>query len=66
MVKNESTLDRGVRLVSAVVALVIALIVGASSVVGIILIVVAGILLATAVVGFCPLYRIFGIRSDKA
>jgi Protein of unknown function (DUF2892) len=63
MLRNESPLDRGIRLVAAVVLLVLAFATGASSVMGIILIVLAAILLVTAVVGFCPLYRIFGIRT---
>ena len=39
--------------------------VGAGSTVGIVLIVLAAILLVTAAVGFCPLYRLFGLRTNK-
>ena len=63
MIKNESTLDRGIRLVVAVVAVIAALAVGAGSVVGIVLLLVAAILLGTAAVGFCPLYRLFGMST---
>lgn len=63
MGKNESALDRGVRVVIAVVAAVVAFAVGAGSVLGIVLLVVAAIMLATAAVGFCPLYKIFGINT---
>lgn len=66
MVKNESTLDRAIRLVIAVVAVVGALLAGAGSVLGIILFVVAAIMLVTALVGFCPLYRVFGLNTDSA
>jgi predicted RND superfamily exporter protein len=65
MLVNESPLDRGLRAAAAVVALVVAFVVGAGSVAGIILIVVAAILAVTAAVGFCPLYRILGIRTAK-
>ena len=62
---NESTADRVVRLAVAVAATVLAFVVGAGSVVGIVLFVVAAIMLVTAAVGFCPLYRIFGISTSK-
>jgi hypothetical protein len=63
MVRNESTLDRVVRLVVAVVAVVVAVIVGAGSVGGIVLLVVGAIMLVTAAVGFCPLYRVLGLST---
>lgn len=65
MMKNESTIDRLIRVVVAVVALVVALFVGTGTVLGIILLVVAAIMLVTALAGFCPLYRIFGLRTNK-
>ncbi|MEI6622320.1 MAG: DUF2892 domain-containing protein [Actinomycetes bacterium] len=63
MGRNESSVDRIVRVVAGVVAVVIALAVGPTSVVGIVLFVVAAILLVTAAVGFCPLYRLLGIST---
>jgi len=62
---NLSGLDRVVRLVVAVVAAVLAFVVGAGSAGGIVLFVVAAIMLWTAAVGFCPLYRLFGISTGK-
>ena len=62
---NESTLDRVVRLVVADVATVLGVVVGAGSVGGVLLFVVAAIMLVTAAVGFCPLYRIVGISTCK-
>jgi hypothetical protein len=62
---NESTLDRGIRVAVAVVAAVLAFVVGAGSVGGIVLFVVAAIMLVTAAAGFCPLYRLFGISTCK-
>jgi ABC-type enterochelin transport system permease subunit len=63
---NESPIDRIIRVVIAVVAAVAAFLVGPSTVLGIILFVVAAIMLLTAAVGFCPIYRILGLRTNKA
>lgn len=63
MQRNEGTADRAVRVVIAVAAAIAAMLVGASSVVGIVLFAVAAIMLVTAAVGFCPLYRVFGIST---
>jgi len=65
MSRNESNLDRMIRVAVAVVAVIGAVAVGSSSVLGVILFVAAGILLVTAAVGFCPLYRLLGINTDK-
>jgi len=65
MSKNESNADRIIRVVIAIAAVLGAFAVGASSVLGIILFVVAAIMLVTAAVGFCPLYRLFGLSTNK-
>ena len=66
MTTNESTLDRGIRAIIAVVAFIGAFIVGFGSVLGVVLVVVGGIMAVTAAVGFCPLYRVLGISTCKA
>jgi Inner membrane protein YgaP-like, transmembrane domain len=59
MSRNISTLDRGLRsFVVAPAAIVVAFVVGAGSVGGIVLFVLAAVMLATSSVGFCPLYRL--------
>ncbi|MGC8498790.1 MAG: YgaP family membrane protein [Acidimicrobiales bacterium] len=63
MTKNESTIDRIIRLVLAIVAAVVAIVVGAGSVGGIVLWVVTAILVFTAATGSCLLYRLFGIST---
>lgn len=63
MQRNEGIADRAVRVVIAVAAAIAAMLVGAGSVVGIVLLAVAAIMLVTAAVGFCPLYRIFGVST---
>ena len=47
----------------AVVAGVVALAVGAGTVAGVVLLVVAAVLLVTAAIGFCPLYRLVGLST---
>ncbi|PRQ11627.1 DUF2892 domain-containing protein [Corynebacterium sp. 13CS0277] len=58
---NESTLDRIVRAVIALAAGGGAL--ATSGAVSIVLWVVAAIMAVTAAIGFCPLYRVFGIST---
>ena len=65
MERNESNADRILRVIVAVVAAGIGVAVGAGTALGIILMVVAAIMLVTAGVGFCPLYRIFGLSTNK-
>ena len=65
MFTNESNLDRGLRAIAGLALAIAAFAVGAGSTVGIVLIVLAAILLVTAAVGFCPLYRLFGLRTNK-
>lgn len=65
MTRNMGTFDRGLRaFVVAPVAIVVALILGASTVGGVILFVVAGIMLVTAITAFCPTYTVVGISTD--
>jgi len=61
---NMGSIDRIVRAFAvAPAAVVVALIIGAGSVAGIILLVIAGVMLATSAVGFCPLYRALKIDT---
>jgi hypothetical protein len=64
MSSNMSNLDRGLRsFLVAPAAIVLAIIVGAGSIVGILLFGLAAIMLATSAVGFCPLYRLLRIDT---
>ncbi len=65
MTTNESSVDRIIRVVIAAVAFVAAFAVGLGSVGGIILALVGAVMLVTAAVGFCPLYRVFGMSTCK-
>jgi hypothetical protein len=61
---NMGILDRRVRgFVIAPVALVLALLLGAGTVAGIVLLVVAGIAAVTAAVGFCAVYSLLHLDS---
>lgn len=61
MGKNVGNPDRIVRLVIAVLAVVGAL--NTAGALSIVLWLVAAIMAVTAVVGFCPLYRLFGMST---
>ncbi len=63
MLRNEGPLDRIARLVIGAVLAVVAVVAGVSSILGIVLGIVAVVLVATAVVGFCPLYRLLGLNT---
>jgi hypothetical protein len=61
---NMGSIDRMLRaFVVAPAAIVVAIVVGAGSVAGVVLLVVAAIMLATSVVGFCPLYKLLRINT---
>ena len=63
MSPNMSTFDRRLRVLVGIAALAAAIAVGAGSLAGIVLLVVAAVLLATSAVGLCPLYRL--VRFDS-
>ena len=64
MTRNMGTADRSLRLfVVLPAAVATAVVVGAGTVGGVTLFVVAGIMLATSVTGFCPAYIPLGIST---
>ena len=63
MSPNVGNTDRLVRILVAIAAVVGALVIGAGSVLGIVLFVVAAIMAGTAAFGFCPLYRALGMST---
>jgi DUF2892 family protein len=67
MAKNMATLDRLVRaVIVAPVAVVAAYFIGLTTAVGAVLVALALVMLLTAVAGICPLYIIFGLRTNTA
>ena len=64
MTKNMSTLDRRLRgFVAAPLLVVIALLIGAGNVIGVVFLVLAAVMLVTSSVGFCPLYAVFHLKT---
>jgi hypothetical protein len=64
MTRNMSTLDRIIRgLFVAPAAIVVAFVVGVGSLGGILLLALAALMLATAVTGVCPLYRLLHLDT---
>ena len=65
MTRNMGTFDRALRaFVVAPAAIVVALILGAGTPGSIVLFIVAGIMLATAVTAFRPTYTVVGISTE--
>lgn len=65
MKKNVGIADKVIRLLIAAVIGILFYNQVITGVMGIILLIVAGILILTVLAGFCPLYRLFGISSCK-
>lgn len=65
--RNEGTMDRGLRGIAGLALLALALISGAAVFNAAwafwAAIVVGAVLLVTAVTGFCPAYRLFGLKT---
>lgn len=65
MKRNTHTADRIGRIVLAAAAVWLAIAVGAGTSGGVVALVFAGIMTATAVSGFCPLYLLVGRLSQR-
>ncbi len=66
MKANESSLDRYIRVILGIALLVLGILGVVSGTLAIVFYVVGAILLVTGVVGFCPLYALLKIRTNKA
>jgi hypothetical protein len=66
MSHNMGNADRAVRaFLIAPLLIVLGVVAGASSVLGIVLFVLAAVMLATSAIGFCPLYAPFGLNTCR-
>jgi hypothetical protein len=66
MTRNMSSPDRIIRaLVIAPAAVIAALLIGAGTVAGVVLLAVAAIMLGTAAAAWCPLYALLGINTCR-
>ncbi len=66
MTRNMATVDRLIRALIITPLAVVAYLVGWTSFGGIVLLAVAAVMLVTALVGFCPLYAVLGLRTNGA
>lgn len=66
MKTNESGLDRIIRVIVGIVFLALYFTGTVTGTLGIVLIVLGAVLLLTGVVGFCPLYKLLKINTNKA
>jgi hypothetical protein len=63
MQKNMGTIDRAVRVLVAVVIAALIVMGQISGILALVLGILAGVFVLTSVVGFCPLYAPFGLRT---
>ena len=66
MKTNESSPDRVIRVIAGIALLVLFFTNVISGTLGIVLAVIGGILLITGAIGFCPLYALLKIRTNKS
>jgi len=66
MKTNESGLDRIIRAIVGIIFLALYFTGTVTGTLGIVLIVLGAVLLLTGVVGFCPLYALLKINTNKA
>jgi len=65
MKKNMSTLDKIIRVLVAAVIAILYLTGIIEGTLGVILLAIGVIFVATALLGICPLYLLFGIKTNK-
>ncbi len=65
MKKNMGIADRIIRIVIAAVVVVLYFIGIISGTLGIVLLVLSGVFVLTSLISFCPLYKLFGIKTCK-
>ncbi len=65
--KNVGSTDKTIRIIAgiALIALAFTMLGGFASIGGIVAAVVGAVLILTAIINFCPLYRILGMRTNK-
>ncbi|NCT93262.1 MAG: DUF2892 domain-containing protein [Chitinophagaceae bacterium] len=62
---NMGAMDRGIRIVLAIVFAALYFTQTVTGTLGTILLVLGGVFLATSLIGFCPLYTLLGINTCK-
>jgi len=65
MNKNIGKIDRIIRIIAAVIISAIYITGTVTGVLGFILLTIGGVLLLTAIIDFCPLYKVFKFKGTK-
>jgi hypothetical protein len=65
MKKNMGTADRIIRLIVAAIFAILYFTKVINGILGIILLIIAGIFVLTSIIAFCPLYLPFGIKTTR-
>ena len=65
MKKNMGTVDKVIRIVVAAIILVLYFTHVVTGTLAVILLILAGILVVTSLIGTCPLYMLFGLSTGK-
>jgi len=65
MKKNMGTIDKVIRIVVAAIILVLYFTHVITGTLAVVLLILAGILVVTSLVGICPLYMLFGLSTRK-
>lgn len=65
MKKNMGGIDKIIRLIVAITVAALYFTKTISGTLGIVLMVFAGVFVLTSIIGFCPLYTLFGINTCK-
>jgi hypothetical protein len=65
MKKNMGTVDKVIRVLVAVIILVLYFTHVVSGTLAVILLIIAGVFIVTSLLGFCPLYLLFGLSTRK-
>ncbi|MEI6820516.1 MAG: DUF2892 domain-containing protein [Bacteroidota bacterium] len=66
MKKNMGTIDKAIRILVAVVVVILFFTGIISGILGIVLLVLAGVFVLTSLLSFCPLYTPLGLNTDKS
>ena len=65
MKKNMGTTDKVIRVLVAVIILILYFTHVVSGTLAVILLILAGVFVVTSLLGFCPLYLLFGLSTRK-
>ena len=65
MNKNIGTVDKIIRIIAAVIISMVYITGAFPGIIGLILLIIGGILLLTAIIDFCPLYKVCKFKGTK-